>query len=135
MCVLILAALGVANTADDVTGKWSGSFNATGPKMVKRGSPLATFVLKQSGTDIEPGAVGPDESDQVAIQKGKIEGSNITLEADHQGHTLKFALVLVAADRITGEAQRSQDGQTAKAKIEVGEPREGRIPCLFVHER
>jgi hypothetical protein len=117
LCVLVLAALAGAGTADDVSGKWSGSFNATNPNGETKES-TATFVFKQSGTDIT-GTVGPDESDQVAIQKGKIEGKNITLEAEHQGNILKFALVLVAADRITGEAQMVREGQTEKAKIDV----------------
>ena len=115
--VLVLAALAVAATADDVTGTWSGSFNATNPSGETRES-TAFFVFKQSGTDIT-GTVGPNEGDQVAIQKGKIDGRKITLEADHQGHILKFALELVAADRITGDAQMSQDSQTATAKIDV----------------
>jgi hypothetical protein len=117
LCFLVLSAFACAGTADDVTGKWSGSFNTTGPNGETKES-TAVFVFKQSGADIT-GTVGPNESDQVAIQKGKIDGSNITLEADHEGHILKFALVLVAADRITGEAQMSAEGQTAKAKIDV----------------
>jgi hypothetical protein len=117
LCILVLAALAGAATADEVTGKWSGSFNATHSNGETKES-TATFILKQSGTDIT-GTVGPDESDQVAIQKGKIEGSKITLEAEHQGHVVKFALVLAGADRMTGEAQMSGEGETATAKVDV----------------
>jgi len=81
-------------------------------------SPSTLMVLKQSGTDIT-GTVGPNEEQQFPIQTGKIDGDKITLEADHDGHPMKFNPVL-AAGRITGEAQMSRDGQTMKAKIDVG---------------
>ena len=116
LCFLVLAVLAVAAVADvDVSGKWSGTFNMTGPDGDKDGT--AILILKQSGTDIT-GTVGPSEDEQFPIQKGKIEGSKITLEADHGGHTMKIDLVL-ADNRITGEAQMEAEGATLKAKIDV----------------
>jgi len=116
LCFLVLAVLACAAVADvDVTGKWSGTFNMTGPDGDKDGT--AILILKQSGTDIT-GTVGPSEDEQFPIQKGKIEGSKITLEADHGGHTMKIDLVL-ADNRITGEAQMEAEGTTLKAKIDV----------------
>ena len=117
LCFLILATFaGVAMADGNVTGKWSGSFNMTGPNGETKEA-TALSMLKQSGTDIT-GTVGPNEDEQVAIQKGKIEGEKITLEAKHDGHSIRFDLVL-AADRITGEANMSGEGQTAKAKLDV----------------
>jgi hypothetical protein len=117
LCFLVLAALaGVAMADVDVTGKWSGSFNATNPSGETKES-TAVLVLKQSGSEIT-GTVGPNEDEQFAIQKGKIDGDKITLEVDHEGNTLAFNLVLTAG-RITGEAQMSREGQTMKAKIDV----------------
>ena len=117
LCVLaLMAALTVAAVADvDVSGKWSGTFNMTGPDGDKDGTAL--LILKQSGTDIT-GSVGPGEDEQFPIQKGTIEGNKITLEADHGGHTMKIDLVL-ADNRITGEAVMEAEGQTLKAKIDV----------------
>ena len=117
LCFLVLAALaGVALADVDVTGKWSGSFNATNSNGETKES-TAVLVLRQSGSDIT-GTVGPNEDEQFTIQKGKIDRDKLTLEVDHDGHTMTFNLVL-AADRITGEAQMSRDGQTMKAKIDV----------------
>ena len=114
---MVMAALaGVASADVDVTGKWSGSFNATGPNGETK-EETALLVLKQNGTEIT-GTVGPDEDKRLQIQKGKIEGDKITLEVDNEGRPMKFDLVL-AAGRITGEAQMSRDGQTMKAKIDV----------------
>src|SRR5947209_8060000 len=116
--VLMVAVAGVAVAdAVDVTGKWSGSFNSVGPNGDTKES-TALLVLKQSGTDIT-GTVGPNEDEQFPIQKGKIEGDKITLEADHDGHVMKFELKL-ASGRISGEALMSREGQSMKAKIGVG---------------
>jgi hypothetical protein len=118
LCILVLAFSGIA-TADDVsaTGKWSGSFKISHANGETEDS-TAILVLKQTGTEIT-GTVGPDEDKQLPIQKGKIEGTKITLEADNQGRTIKFALVL-SGDHITGEASMSEDdGGIGKAKLDV----------------
>ena len=79
----------------------------------------AVLMLKQTGTDIT-GTVGPSEDAQFAIQKGKIEGDKITLEADHEGHTMTaFVDLALAAGAFSGDVSMSVEGQTAKAKIEV----------------
>ena len=116
LCLLIAVTLAVAADVD-VTGKWTGSFNITNPDGETKES-TALLILKQSGTEIT-GTVGPHEDEQEPIQKGKIEGNKITMEAEHDGHTVKFDLVLTA-DRMTGEANMSGDGRTAKAKVDVG---------------
>jgi hypothetical protein len=114
---LVLAALaGVAFADGNVTGKWTGSFNITGPNGETKET-TALLLLTQTGTDIT-GTVGPNEDERITIQKGRIEGDKITLEAEQDGRTIKFALVL-AADRITGDASMSGEGQTAKAKLDV----------------
>ena len=117
LVLLVIAVLtGVALADTNVTGKWSGSFNATNPNGETKES-TAVLMLKQNGADIT-GTVGPNEDEQFPIQKGKIEGDKITLQADHDGRTMTFNLVL-ASERITGEAQMSRDGETMKAKIDV----------------
>lgn len=118
LCFLMLAALlaGAAFADVDVSGRWSGSFVMTGPNG-ETNDGTALLILKQSGTEIS-GSVGPSEDQQFTIQKGKIDGDKITLEADHDGHTMKIDLVL-AADRITGEANLDADGHVLKAKIDV----------------
>jgi hypothetical protein len=114
--VVLAALVGVALADVDVTGKWSGTFNPIGPNGENKES-TALLVLKQSGTDIT-GTAGPNEDEQFPIQKGKIEGDKITLEVDHDGHTLKLDLKL-ASDRMTGEAHMSKEGESMTAKIDV----------------
>lgn len=118
LCLIVVTALaGVASADVDLTGKWSGSFRPTEPAGNTEES-TAVLMLKQTGADIT-GSVGPSENEQFPIVKGKIDGDKITLEADNDGRTMKFDLVL-AAGRITGEAQMSDGDRTKKAKLDVG---------------
>jgi hypothetical protein len=115
-CALLLAGFALIAAADtSVTGKWSGSFNITTPDGQTK-EDTAYFDLKQNGAEIT-GTVGPNEDQQFPI-KGKIEGDKITIEVDHEGQTIHLDLVL-AEDRITGEANMSHEGETAKAKVDV----------------
>jgi hypothetical protein len=118
LCLILAAALaGVAMADVDVTGKWSGTLNLAGPNGETKET-TALLVLKQTGAEIT-GTVGPNEEQQFPIQKGKIEADVITLQADHDGHTLTLDLKLVSG-RITGEVSMTGDGQSMKAKLDVG---------------
>ena len=89
LCFFVLAAFaGLAFADGNVTGKWTGSFNMTGPNGETKET-TALLLLNQSGTDIT-GTVGPNEDERITIQKGKIEGDKITLEAEQDGRTIKF---------------------------------------------
>ena len=66
LCFLMLAALaGVALADVDVTGKWSGSFNATNPNGETKES-TALLMLKQTGTDI---TAKPPPASERGVQK------------------------------------------------------------------
>lgn len=117
LCSMLLAVCALTAAADtDITGKWSGSVNATTPEGEAK-TETAFLVLKQTGSEIT-GTVGPNEGEQFPIQKGKIDGDKITIEADHEGHTIKLALVL-AEDHIKGDATIEMEGQAKTAKIDV----------------
>jgi len=115
LCLLLAATFAVAADVD-VTGKWAGTFKMTIPNGETHDS-TAVLVLKQTGMEIT-GTVGPSADEQHTIQKGKIEGNKITMEAERHGNLIKFDLV-IAADRIAGDASLSVDGQAGKAKLEV----------------
>ena len=114
--ILLLGAVALVAAPDNnVTGKWTGSFSITGPEGSKDGT--AVLMLKQTGSEVA-GTVGPNEGEQYTIKTGKMEGDKITLVVEDEGRSIKFDLVL-AADRITGNADLTHDGQTAKAKLDV----------------
>jgi hypothetical protein len=115
LLAFLLLVSAISLSADvDLTGKWSGTFEATGGDG-QTGTALLT--LKQTGTEIT-GSVGPNEDQQFSIQKGKIEGDKVTLEVANEGRTMHFALVL-AGDHLKGEAKMEAEGQTRSAKIDV----------------
>ena len=117
LCILLLCALaGLAIADTQATGKWSGTFSITSAGGDAKDT-TAYLVLKQNGAEIT-GTVGPNEDEQYPIVKGKIEGNTITLEVEHQEHAIKFDLVL-AEDRITGQANMSAEGQTLSGKLNV----------------
>jgi len=113
----LLAAFWVAAAAGaDVSGKWSGSFKATGPDGESHDG-TALLVLKQTGSEVT-GSVGPHDGEQHAITKGKIEGDKITLESSDGGVVIKLDLVLTG-DRIAGDVTANGEGRTMKAKLDV----------------
>ena len=75
VCCLLLS---VVSLLADVTGKWSGSFDVTGPDGETKAD-TAFLNLKQDGGKIT-GTAGPNEEHQFDIKTGKIEGDKIALE-------------------------------------------------------
>jgi hypothetical protein len=118
LCTLLLGVFALVAAPDtNVTGKWSGTFNMTGPDG-QTSDGTALLLLTQAGTGIT-GSVGPSEGEQHVIKSGKIEGDKITLLVEDEGRVINFDLVF-AADRIKGDVKMSHEGQTATAKLDVG---------------
>ncbi len=118
LLAIALVVGAIAATADtDVTGKWSGSFNVTTPDGGSEDG-TAVAVLKQSGSEIT-GTAGPNEDEQYPINKGKIDGDKITFEVQpHEGQVVRLSLVL-AGDKIKGDAVMERDGEKRTAKLEM----------------
>ena len=114
LCIVLLAAL--TASAADISGKWSGSFTMTGPGG-ETGQNTAFVVFQQKGTELT-GSGGPDETLQWPILKGKVEGNRITFEVQSDGPLYKVD-VMLAGDHIKGDVTVVQDGQTAKAQVNL----------------
>ena len=114
--IVVAALAGIAIADTNVTGKWSGSFNVMDENGGTKES-TAVLMLKQSGSEIT-GTVGPDEGEQHAITKGKIDGDKITLESADGNVSIKLDLAL-AGDRITGNVNAVGEGRNIKGKIDV----------------
>ncbi len=115
VCALLMVLVCLTAVAADASGKWSGSFTT------ESGEGGGAFVvLKQSGSAIT-GTAGPDESQQWEIQKGKIEGSRISIEVKHpeSGAVYKVEVTL-AGDNLKGDLTATMpDGTAMKGKIEL----------------
>jgi hypothetical protein len=114
VCCLLLS---VAALFADVTGKWSGSFDITGPDGQTKAD-TAFLNLKQDGAKIT-GTAGPSEDHQMDIKTGKIDGDKIALQVElEDGSVLTFDLAL-AADHIKGDVKGSMGDEKMTAKLDV----------------
>jgi hypothetical protein len=113
-CCLLIAA---ASLLADVTGKWSGSFDITGPD----GETNANNVLldlQQSGDDLS-GTAGPNADHQFQISNGKVDGSKLSFDVkSDDGPSLRFELRL-ENDHMVGDAKGEMQGMKMTAKLNV----------------
>jgi len=113
-CCLLLS---VVSLFADVSGKWSGSFDVTGPDGETK--PDTAFLnIKQDGAKIS-GTAGPSEDKQFNIKTGQIDGDKITLEVElEDGGVLSFDLKL-EADHIKGNVKGQMGDDKVTAKLDV----------------
>src|SRR5215813_59963 len=117
--VLLLAPVLLA--ADDLTGKWSGSFVITSSDGETKDD-MAFMDLKQNGAELT-GTAGEAPDRQWAIQKGKVEGNKITFEVQTDEPLVKFELTLVD-EHLKGEAKAQHEGQSMKAAVDLQRQKE-----------
>jgi hypothetical protein len=114
VCCLLLS---VVSLLAEVSGKWSGSFDVTGPDGETKAD-TAFLNLKQEGGKIT-GTAGPNEEKQFEIKTGKIDGDKIALEVVmDDGGVLTFDLAL-ADDHIKGNVKGQMGDETMTAKLDV----------------
>jgi hypothetical protein len=117
--VLLLASVLLA--ADDLTGKWSGSFVITFPDGETKDA-IAFMDLKQKGAELT-GTAGENPDKQWTIQKGKVEGNKITFEVQTDEPLVKFELTLVDG-HLKGEAKAEHEGKSIKAAVDLQRQKE-----------
>jgi hypothetical protein len=113
-CCLLLS---VISLFADVSGKWSGSFDITGPDGETK-SDTAFLNLKQDGSKIS-GTAGPNEEHQMDIKTGKMEGDKIALEVLMDDGNLLIMDLVLAEDHIKGNAKAEMNGEKMTAKLDV----------------
>jgi len=114
LCCLLLCSLSLLA---DVSGKWSGSFDITGPDGETKPD-TAFLVLKQEGSKIS-GTAGPNEEKQFAIKTGKIDGDKLTMEVEMEdGGLLSFDLTL-ESEHLKGNVKGQMGDEKMSAKMDV----------------
>jgi len=108
-------------SADDLTGKWSGSFIITSSDGDKKDS-TAFMDLKQKGAELT-GTAGENPNTQWSIQKGKVEGNKVTFEVQTDGPLIKLELELVDG-HLKGEAKAEHEGRSMKAAVDLQRQKE-----------
>jgi hypothetical protein len=117
--VLFLAPALMA--AEDLTGKWSGSFVITSSDGETKDA-KAFMDLKQKGSEIT-GTAGESPNQQWAVQKGRVEGNKVTFEVQTEGPLVKFELTLVDG-HLKGEAKAEHEGLSMKAAVDLQRQKE-----------
>jgi hypothetical protein len=111
----------VLMAAEDLTGKWSGSFVMTFSDEGSKDS-TAFMDIKQKEAEIT-GTAGENPDRQWAIQKGKVEGNKVTFEVQTEGPLVKFELTLVGG-HLKGEAKAEHEGKSMKAAVDLQRQKE-----------
>jgi len=125
--VAILLVAPTLFAAEDLTGKWAGSFVIS----VNGGSPrdhTAYMVLKHTGKELT-GTAGPSPAEQWAISEGTVavagaagkETTKVSFAyqaGDGGGLLMHFALELIDG-HLKGNAKAGQDGLTMTAVVDV----------------
>jgi hypothetical protein len=116
--ILLFAAAACAADAN-VTGRWTGNAVITMPdgQTIER---TALFILTQSGAAVT-GTAGPDESQQLPLQDGKLEGSRLTFRVVTEDVLFNFTLT-ADQDRMQGEVNGTQAGMALKIKLDLSRP-------------
>ena len=118
-CAMFLAPALMA--AEDLTGKWSGSFAITFSDGDTKDS-KAFIDIKQNEAEIT-GTAGESPDRQWAIQKGKVEGNKVIFEVQTEGPLVKFELTLVDG-HLKGEAKAEHEGKSMKATVDLQRQKE-----------
>ena len=122
LAAALLFATLPAFASADLSGKWTGAFNPTGPDGQSHEDHVY-MDLKQTGSEIK-GQVGPDETQNWAIVKGKIDGDKVNFDVLMKNPTgdetavISFTLTLVN-DHLKGNAAVEMNGQKMTAVVDV----------------
>src|SRR5664280_2614060 len=107
--VLFSAVLALVASAADVSGTWSGTLKITGPDGQTQGDTIH-LILKQDGGKLT-GSAGPSAGEQLPIEKGAVDGNNVTMEVPIPNGAFKFAIAL-DGDHLKGDVTLAAAGQT-----------------------
>ena len=125
--VIALLLAPALSAAEDLSGKWSGSFNITVSGMDPRESTVY-MVVKHAGKDLT-GTIGPNENEQWPIQKAVVtvtgtapkEATKVTFEVQPQdggSPPLHVELELVSG-HLKGAGKAEQGGMNMSAVIDM----------------
>ena len=110
--------------AEDLTGKWGGSFVITMDSNPPRDE-VVHMVATHKSTDLT-GTIGPSPEQQMEILKGKVvttkeagkEVTKATFEVLAEGATIHFDLALIDG-HLKGKAKGEHDGHTMSVAVDM----------------
>jgi hypothetical protein len=114
--VLLWMVMGVAASAADVSGTWSGTLRVTGTDGQTQDDTIH-LILKQEGGKVT-GTAGPSVGEQLPVEKGAVEGNKVTMEVPVPNGAFRFDVAL-EGDHLKGAVTLSAGGQTMKATMDA----------------
>ena len=124
--LLLLLSPNMFASAEDLTGKWSGTFVISMGENPPKDD-TAYMVATQKGTDLT-GTIGPNETEQFPILKGKIatvkeSGKDVTkvsfdVQPDGGPETAHVDLAIVDG-HLKGKLTAEHDGQKISAVLDL----------------
>jgi hypothetical protein len=115
--LLFTMAAPQAQTTNNLTGKWTGTFTRTAPDG-RTQSIGFTFDLTQKGK-VLTGTAGPDADRQWKIEKGAVNGTKVTFVVQQPDGPLRTFTLELIKGRLQGEMLAELNGQSFTAKVDA----------------
>ena len=101
----------------NVTGKWTGSMTRTGPD--GQSQTIAWMMdLTQKGKALT-GTSGPNAERQWAIEKGEVNGADVTYRVQQPNGPMRTFTLKLVKDHLQGEMLAELNGQSFTTKVDV----------------
>ena len=118
LAVFLLTMTPAFAQTTNVTGKWTGTFTRTAPDGTSQTIPFL-FDLTQKGK-VLTGTVGPNAERQWEIEKGAVNGADVTFRVQQPDGPLRTFTLKLVKDRLQGEMLAELKGQSFTAKVDAG---------------
>ena len=119
MALVVLAVVPaiVQTQAKDVTGDWNATFTRTAPNGQTQ-SITFTFHFTQKGKTLT-GTIGPEPSRQWNVEKGVVDGVNVTFQVQQPNGPLRSFTLTHEKGRLRGTQKLEFNGQTAEVTVDA----------------
>jgi hypothetical protein len=116
--VLLLTMVPAHAQTTNLTGKWTGKLTRTAPDGNTQSIDWM-FDLKQKDK-VLTGTTGPNAERQWPIEKGAVDGSNVTFRVQQPDGPMRTFTLKLVKDRLQGEMLAELSGQSFTAKVDAG---------------
>ena len=118
MALLLLTLVPAHAQTSNLTGKWTGKLTRTAPDGQTQSIDFL-FDLKQKDK-VLTGTAGPNAERQWTIEKGAVDGSNVTFRVQQPDGPMRTFTLKLVKDRLQGEMLAELKGQSFTAKVDAG---------------
>jgi hypothetical protein len=118
MALLLLTLVPAHAQTSNLTGKWTGKLTRTAPDGQTQSIDFM-FDLKQKDK-VLTGTAGPNAERQWTIEKGAVDGSNVTFRVQQPDGPMRTFTLKLVKDRLQGEMLAELKGQSFTAKVDAG---------------